>query len=86
MNKIWMGQSSLINYFSVHKTFPYDIIYNCFKFFIFVYIILKRNSNMGNNPSAANSPNMKNFPMQKYINQGMSQQEVIKIKEAFDAF
>ena len=41
---------------------------------------------MGNNPSAANSPNMKNFPMQKYINQGMSQQEVIKIKEAFDAF
>ena len=41
---------------------------------------------MGNNGSAAHPSTMKNFQMQKYINQGMSQQEVIKIKEAFDAF
>lgn len=41
---------------------------------------------MGNNSTAANPASLRNFQMQKYVNQGLSQQQVIKIKEAFDAF
>lgn len=29
---------------------------------------------------------MKNFQMQKYLNQGLSQPQIIKIKEAFDSY
>ena len=29
---------------------------------------------------------MKNFQIQKYLNQGLNQQQIIKIKEAFDSY
>jgi hypothetical protein len=36
---------------------------------------------MGNeNPSGSVAVDLKNFPMQKYLNQGLKQQEIIKIK------
>ena len=41
---------------------------------------------MGNDNSAAHPDTLKNFNMQKYMNQGLRQQEIIKIKEAFDAY
>ena len=41
---------------------------------------------MGNDSSQANPESLKNFQMQKYLNQGMRQQEIVKIKEAFDAY
>jgi len=42
---------------------------------------------MGNNSSQqSSSVDLRNFPMQKYINQGLKQQEIIKIKEAFDSY
>lgn len=42
---------------------------------------------MGNSEnSTANAESMKNFPMQKYLNQGLNQQQIIKIKEAFDSY
>lgn len=33
-----------------------------------------------------NSENMKNFQIQKYLNQGLSQPQIIQIKEAFDSY
>lgn len=42
---------------------------------------------MGNeNSNHAKAADLKNFPMQKYLNQGLKQQEIIKIKEAFDSY
>ena len=35
---------------------------------------------MGNNSTSTNPSALRNFPIQKYVNQGMSQQQVIKIK------
>lgn len=42
---------------------------------------------MGNESShSAPAANLRDFPMQKYLNQGLSQQQILKIKEAFDAY
>lgn len=42
---------------------------------------------MGNeNSDAATAAGLRNFPMQKYINQGLTQQQILKIKEAFNAY
>jgi hypothetical protein len=42
---------------------------------------------MGNeNSDAATAASLRNFPMQKYLNQGLNQQQILKIKEAFDAY
>lgn len=41
---------------------------------------------MGNEHQASRPVDLKNFPMQKYLNQGLKQQEIIKIKEAFDSY
>lgn len=36
---------------------------------------------MGNeNSSSAPAPNLRDFPMQKYMNQGLTQQQILKIK------
>jgi|688.fasta_scaffold607065_2 hypothetical protein len=42
---------------------------------------------MGNdNSQAATASSLKDFPMQRYLNQGLTQQQILKIKEAFDAY
>lgn len=41
---------------------------------------------MGNDNSQHVGADLMNFPMQKYINKGLSQQQIIKIKEAFDSY
>ena len=41
---------------------------------------------MGNESATSNPESLKDFPMQKYLNQGLRQAEIIKIKEAFDAY
>ena len=41
---------------------------------------------MGNEGSQTTSANLRNFPMQNYLNKGLKQQEIIKIKEAFDSY
>ena len=39
---------------------------------------------MGNSNGAANNNRFKDFQMQKYMNQGLNQNQIIQIKEAFD--
>lgn len=42
---------------------------------------------MGNTSSQElKSVDLRDFPMQKYLNQGLKQQEIIKIKQAFDSY
>ncbi len=42
---------------------------------------------MGNdNTQALASADLRNFPMHKYIGDGMNQQDIIKVKEAFDSY
>ena len=39
---------------------------------------------MGNSGGNANRARFKDFQMQKYMNQGLNQNQIIQIKEAFD--
>ena len=39
---------------------------------------------MGNSSGNANRERYKDFQMQKYMNQGLNQNQIIQIKEAFD--
>ena len=41
---------------------------------------------MGNSETNTMAVNLKDFPMQKYINQGLSQNQILQIKEAFDSY
>ena len=42
---------------------------------------------MGNSTkSGNNNAAMANFQMQKYLNQGLSQNQILQIKEAFDSY
>jgi hypothetical protein len=42
---------------------------------------------MGNSTRSGNSNAvMANFQMQKYLNQGLSQNQILQIKEAFDSY
>ena len=43
------------------------------------YIIL-----MGNSEGSATQTKFKDFQMQKYLNQGLNQNQIIQIKEAFE--
>lgn len=55
---------------------------------LYYFSLYNNNSNkMGNeNSDAATAASLRNFPMQKYLNQGLNQQQILKIKEAFDAY
>lgn len=39
---------------------------------------------MGNSGGSARQAQFKDFQMQKYLNQGLNQNQIIQIKEAFD--
>ena len=39
---------------------------------------------MGNSETTANNARYKDFPMQKYMNQGLNQNQIIQIREAFE--
>lgn len=39
---------------------------------------------MGNSESNSEQPKFKNFQMQKYMNQGLNQNQIIQIREAFE--
>ena len=41
---------------------------------------------MGAGESHHNEEQMKNFKIQKYLNQGLNQQQILKIKEAFESY
>lgn len=41
---------------------------------------------MGNSENYSNKANLRDFPMQKYLNQGLNQNQILQIKEAFDSY
>jgi hypothetical protein len=41
---------------------------------------------MGNSETQASHANLKDFPMQKYLGQGLNQNQILQIKEAFDSY
>jgi hypothetical protein len=41
---------------------------------------------MGNSTTPRNAAVIENFQMQKYLNQGLSQNQILQIKEAFDSY
>jgi len=43
-------------------------------------------SQMGNSENRARQANLRDFPMQKYLGQGLNQNQILQIKEAFDSY
>jgi len=41
---------------------------------------------MGNSENYSNKANLRDFPMQKYMGQGLNQNQILQIKEAFDSY
>jgi hypothetical protein len=41
---------------------------------------------MGNSEATARTQNLKDFHMQKYLNQGLNQNQILQVKEAFDSY
>jgi|688.fasta_scaffold1384738_1 hypothetical protein len=41
---------------------------------------------MGNSGNYSNKPQHRDFPMQKYLNQGLNQNQILQIKDAFDFY
>jgi hypothetical protein len=41
---------------------------------------------MGNSEAQSNPVSLKDFQMQKYLNQGLNQNQILQVKEAFDSY
>lgn len=41
---------------------------------------------MGNSENYSTKPQHRDFPMQKYLGQGLNQNQILQIKEAFDSY
>jgi hypothetical protein len=41
---------------------------------------------MGNSETSSNFTVPKDFQMQKYLNQGLNQNQIVQIKQAFDSY
>jgi hypothetical protein len=41
---------------------------------------------MGNSENYSNKANLRDFPMQKYLGQGLNQNQILQIKEAFNSY
>jgi hypothetical protein len=49
-------------------------------------IIITCYSLMGNSENYSNKPQHRDFPMHKYLGQGLNQNQILQIKEAFDSY
>jgi len=41
---------------------------------------------MGNSENYSSKASLRDFPMQKYLGQGLNQNQILQIKEAFDSY